>query len=180
MKYHRDSLYAHPTHNRPMDRNQRCRWAYKLNVLRETNRITPADHDVAVSLLKDLGDDGRCDPTRQRIAKRSLCSVRTVARSLNRLEQRGMVHRTRRITRTRDGARQTSSAYRLDETALSSAPRPGGHPGPGIRKDRLSLSTLAAIPRPEHDPAALARQREAGQLRFLKERMLRRESKQGT
>lgn len=119
-----------------MDRNEVSRWRTLASAAHARRLITAADHDVAMALAYRLGAAGRCDPTRETIATAARCCLRTAARALARLRACGLVEWTRRIVRTREGARQTSSAFRLTLANLATAARriargPEGQKGPG-------------------------------------------------
>lgn len=147
MAWHGQSEYAHKSQFQALTRDQRARWRFLADARRSRKQITPADHDVAGALLKHLAEDGRCDPSHARLARLARCCERTVRRSLARLAACGLVQWTRRLVRTRDGAKQTSSAYRLTLADLETpigATKPGGQPGRGTRNIDLSRAQSAA------------------------------------
>jgi hypothetical protein len=89
---------------RPIDRNARARIMHRACVLRGRRTITRADLDVLRALLFDFlnGEDGRCFPSYQRIAKLAHCVCSTVAEAIKRLEAAGLLTWENRIARIRE------------------------------------------------------------------------------
>lgn len=113
MPWHGTSEYAHSSHFRALDRNDRARWRFRLHTAHRHGWISRAARDVAEALLRHHAESGRCDPSHERLARFADCTARTVLNALRALRACGLVGWTRRIVRTAAGARQTSSAYRL-------------------------------------------------------------------
>ena len=100
----------------PLDRNQRARFIWLIRADRRQGRLSASGEDVALELVKLLGEDGRLDPSHATLATRIGCHIATVGRCLERLRQLGRLtweHRLRRDTGTGWRAEQTSNAYAL-------------------------------------------------------------------
>lgn len=152
MAWHGGSEYAHSSHFRQMDRNERARWRFLTNTARARRRISAVAHDVAQALLQHQADNGRCDPGHARLARLARCSERAVRYALAALKACGLVDWTRRIVRTADGARQTSSAFRLSLAALATIGQGPG--GKRIRGTRIDEDPKGAAPRSDIATAA--------------------------
>jgi hypothetical protein len=74
--------------------------------------------DVGLQLLSHVGENGRCDPGRARLASLTRRSLRTIDHALSALRATKILSWARRIQRTKNGAKQTSSAYRFAVTAF--------------------------------------------------------------
>jgi len=99
-----------------LDRNQRARFIWMVRADRRHGRLSASGEDVAIELVKLLGEDGRLDPSHATIAARVGCHVATTRRCLDRLRQLGRLtweRRLRRDTGTGWRAEQTSNAYSL-------------------------------------------------------------------
>jgi hypothetical protein len=154
MPWHRSSEYAHASHFRRLDGNDRARWRCQLHIARKNKRLSADAWRVADGLLRHHAENGRCDPSHARLAAFAGCTERTVRRALDRLAACGLVAWTRRIVRTRAGARQTSSAYRLliagaEQLAriarMTRQPRPEPRPAPlALRSDVAAALEIAA------------------------------------
>lgn len=99
-----------------LDRNARARFIWLIRADRRHGRLSASGEDVAVELVKLLGEDGRLDPSHATLAARVGCHMATVKRSLSRLRQLGRLTWERRLRRdagTGWRAEQTSNAYAL-------------------------------------------------------------------
>ncbi len=100
----------------PLDRNARARFIWLVRADRRYGRLSASGEDVALELVKLLGEDGRLDPSHATIAARVGCHVATARRSLDRLRQLGRLTWERRLRRDQGTgwrAEQTSNAYAL-------------------------------------------------------------------
>ena len=126
----------------PLDRNQRARFIWLVRADRRHGRLSASGEDVAIELVKLLGEDGRLDPSHATLAARVGCHIATVKRSLNRLRELGRLTwecRLRRDAGTSWRAEQTSNAYAL-------YPACEAHPA---RAERLVGSKKEALQRDE-------------------------------
>lgn len=141
MAWHGGSEFGHSSHFVAMDGNGRARWRFLATAARGRQLLTAADLDVALALLQHHGPTGRCDPSHATLARAAQVAERTVRDALARLRHCGLVEWTQRIVRTRQGARQTSSAFRLTLANLATVAgrlirrrREGPEPGGGFRR----------------------------------------------
>ena len=112
--WHQGSVFGDgPRH--PLDRERRAQWKARIEMHRRAGRITDGEAHVAEALIKRLGQDGRCDPSHERLADDSGESVSTVKRALKALASAGccMLTWVRRLIRTGSRVQQTSNAYLL-------------------------------------------------------------------
>lgn len=110
--WHRGSLFgAGP--RRPLDRNQRARFRYLLNAHARANRLPAKQEKVGLALLKRLGVDGQCDPTKATLADDVGCDMSTVERATKRMRELGLLTWQRRLVRSGWRTEQTSNAYVL-------------------------------------------------------------------
>jgi len=106
---------------RPLDRNTRARWIWRVEAERRAGRLPALQADCARYLLKFLGQDGRLDPAHATIAEMAGASERTVRRALAALAACGLLRWVRRLVSVPwpqggRGARrveQTSNAYEV-------------------------------------------------------------------
>jgi predicted DNA-binding transcriptional regulator YafY len=161
-KFHRRSVFG-PGPRRPLDREQRARFKFLATAHRAARHLT-ADHlDVAEALLRRLGVDGRCDPSRATLAADTGACERTVRRALDRLRTLGLVSWHQRIDRAGWRVVQTSNAYLLMPTA-----QPNPAPVLAAQKVKSSLGvsrsacpSVAAADRPPPSLAEIAAARAA-------------------
>lgn len=114
---------------RPLDRNARARWIWRIEAERRAGRLPALQADCARYLLKFLSADGRLDPAHVTIAEMAGASERTVRRAMAALAACGLLRWVRRLVSVPwpqggRGARrvqQTSNAYELQ------LPDPGGN-----------------------------------------------------
>jgi DNA-binding transcriptional MocR family regulator len=156
---------------RPLDREQRARFKFLLNLHYRARRVTPKGEKVALALLKRLGADGQCDPTHQTLATDVACDEKTVRRALDRLKSLGLVQWVNRIIRDGWRAAQTSNGYLLVPTEVVNLPadRPARCGGQNARQTRLesfSYVQTASLADVRAAQAALARRRAAVEGRF--------------
>ena len=52
----------------PLDRNQRARFIWLIRADRRQGRLSASGEDVAIELVKLLGEDGRLDPSHTTLA----------------------------------------------------------------------------------------------------------------
>jgi hypothetical protein len=131
--WHRGSVFGDGP-RRPLDREQRARFRFLLNAHRRGRRLTPTAELVGNALVRRLGQDGRLDPSHDRLAEDVGCCARTVRRGLATLRALGLVTWMRRIVRIGDAVEQVSNGYCL---MMPKAPAPaqvdrkssGGHSG---------------------------------------------------
>jgi len=164
--WHCASEYG-PGPRRPLDREQRGRFRFLLNVHARAGRLTEAAVRVGEALVRRLGTEGRCDPSQATLGDDARCSDRTVRRAIAALHTLGLIAWTRRIVRAGWRAEQTSNAYELcPEADAPPMVRCGGH---SVRAIRNIDSNQRADEPPEarHEAqAALARFAEASQARL--------------
>ena len=163
--YRRNSIFGDGP-RLPLCRERRAVWKARLELHRRAGRITDGHAQVAIALLKRLGQDGRCDPSHETLADDSGEARRTVRRALNAMQSLGMVTWARRLVRAGWRAAQTSNAYRLTVGEPPRIPPDacGGHSGRVTRKDRSpSVQPAPAAASPTHRAAleGLARDRQA-------------------
>lgn len=173
--YHAGSLFgAGP--RRPLDREQRARFRYLLNMHRRARHLTPLAEIVGNALVKRLSTDGQCDPAHDTIAADAGCCARTVRRALEALKALGLVVWQRRLVRVSWRAAQTSNAYVLVPLATSNPPevralRCGGQDGPETRQifDSTTRSLAMMVTEKERiaAQAALAQRRGVIEARLL-------------
>jgi hypothetical protein len=166
--WHRGSIFGDGTRT-PLDRNGRARFRFLLNAYRRARRLTRAAVDVGEALVKRLGDDGRCDPSHETLARDAGCSESTIGRSLVQMRDLGLLRWDRRIVRNGWRAEQTSNQYQLDPTGESPAPLPN-RPVPCDRHfERETRTDVIQIPGLEVKKAqeALARVRQRMEARML-------------
>ena len=114
-KWRKDSTFG-AGRQVPLDRNARARFIWLVRADRRHGRLSASGEDVAMELVKMLGEDGRLDPSHATLAARIGCHVATVGRSLERLRELGRLTWERRLRRdvgTGWRAEQTSNAYAL-------------------------------------------------------------------
>ncbi len=100
----------------PLDRNARARFIWLVRADRRQGRLSASGEDVAIELVKLLGEDGRLDPSHATIAARVGCHVATARRCLDRLRQLGRLTWERRLRRDQGTSwrtEQASNAYAL-------------------------------------------------------------------
>ena len=148
--YHAGSLFgAGP--RRPLDREQRARFRYLLNMHRRARHLTPLAEIVGNALVKRLSTDGQCDPAHDTIAADAGCCARTVRRALDALRALGLVVWQRRLVREGWRTSQTSNAYVLVPLATANPPevralRCGGQTGrETLQKDISTVQQTAMI-----------------------------------
>ena len=83
----------------PLDRNARARFIWLVRADRRYGRLSASGEDVAIELVKLLGEDGRLDPSHATLAARVGCHVATARRCLDRLRQLGRLTWERRLQR---------------------------------------------------------------------------------
>jgi hypothetical protein len=114
MRWNRQSEQPSARHFVAMNRDGKRAYKARLRIARLRGAITSADEHVGQELARHVNSTtGRCDPSRSTLAREAGHCLRTVANALRRLKAAGMLEWTRRIVATREGAKQTSSAYRL-------------------------------------------------------------------
>jgi len=88
----------------PVDRNDRARGMFLAHAARRRGEITRAAVDIFHALLFKFAnlDDGRCFPSRARIAEAAGCVERTVGNCLPDLEAAGLLTWVNRIQRVRE------------------------------------------------------------------------------
>ena len=96
--WHRGSVFG-DGHRRPLDREQRARFRFLLNMHHRFGRLTRAARDVGEALVRRLGADGRCDPTHATLASDAACDARTVRRATAALRDLGMLRWQTRLVR---------------------------------------------------------------------------------
>jgi len=141
---------------RPLDREQRARFRYLLEMHYRAGRVPAKQHRVGEALLKRLGIDGRCDPTQATLASDAGCKPRTVRRAITTLRGLGLLRWQTRLVRAGWRAEQTSNAYELAPT-LAAPPvlphaRCGGQSG---RETPRELIRPVPLPSPAERQAAL-------------------------
>ena len=173
--WHKGSLFG-PGPRRPLDREQRARFRYLLNMHRRARHLTPLAEIVGNVLVKRLSVDGQCDPAHDTIAADAGCCARTVRRALDALKALGLVVWQRRIVRAGWRTSQTSNAYIL---ALSANPEPapirakccGGQSGRETRKIKDSpvqqLAMMMTVKERIAAQTALAQRRGVIEARLL-------------
>lgn len=144
MAWQKGSEYPHKTQQQPLDRNAEARWRWLIDQHRAAGRITADHREVGRELRRCLSRDGRCDPSHAYLARMAACCERTVRNAIARLKACGLLDWTRRIVRTKHGARQTSSSYRLTLAAPIDAQRPAGKErrGTNLGKQIEAAATL--------------------------------------
>lgn len=161
---------------RPLDRNARARWIWRIEAERRARRLPALQADVARYLLKFLGADGRLDPAHDTIAEWARASERTVRRALAALAGLGLLRWVRRLVSVPwpqggRGARrveQTSNAYEvlLPDPSANRPPAAAFHSGgqsgreTGKIRKKMPIDSGAAIsvpPDATEARAALAR-----------------------
>ncbi|HEX2939589.1 MAG TPA: helix-turn-helix domain-containing protein [Rhodopila sp.] len=153
--WHRGSLFG-PGPRRPLDREQRARFRFLINVHHRAGRLSRAARDVAEALVRRLGVDGQCDPAHSTLADDAGCSDRTVRRALDALRGLGLVAWVRRLVRTGWRVAQTSNSYLL---ALTENPAPipvkstGGQKVRQIHSEVIQKATQVVTAR---EPAEIA------------------------
>jgi len=169
--WHRGSEYG-PGPRRPLDREQRARFRFLLNMHHRVGRLTRAARDVGEALVRRLGADGRCDPTHATLASDAACDARTVRRATASLRDLGLLAWRTRLVRSGWRAEQTSNAYEL-LTAIAAphemprTARCGGQPGRETRRE--AIPSVLPLPSPAERQAAqeaLARVRAARSARL--------------
>jgi predicted ArsR family transcriptional regulator len=124
----------------------------------ELECLSARDLLVLLALVEHADDDGVCWPGQERLAQMTRVNSRTVRRALKRLEQIGLIQRTRRWAE--DGGGRTSDLIRLrfPKAVRRSGGTLIGHPRQ-VQADRLSEE-------PHKEPIAIkgARRREAREL----------------
>ena len=114
-RWRRDSEFG-PGLRVPLCREQRARFLALLNLHRRPGQLTPAAREVGRVLAGLLGEDGRCDPGIDTIARLAGFGRSAVIEGLARLRALGFLTWTRRLVRdaaTAWRAEQTSNAYAL-------------------------------------------------------------------
>ena len=130
----------------------RALWRVRVSVARAKGKLTASFVDVAMALLKRLGENGRLDPSHATIAKDALVSERTVRRALAALKGLKLLSWEPRLRKDPLSWRteQNSNAYVL-ETEGSGAPEisaaSGGQTGratkiPMFTKEKPQGSTV--------------------------------------
>lgn len=125
-KWRKDSIFG-PGRRVALDRNARARFIWLVRADRRHSRLSASGEDVAVELVKLLGDSGRLDPAHATLAARVGCHLATVKRSLNRLRELGRLTWERRLRRdagTGWRAEQISNAYILCPACEAQNARP--------------------------------------------------------
>ena len=124
--YHGGSVYEAP--RRPLTEDGRRMFREKVRRFAVAFGARASSVMVTLEALRrHLGQDGRCDPSHATLAKETGLGQRTVRRALRLAGTAGLVSWSRRIVRTRLGARQTSNGYVLHPEAI--VPDPGGQRG---------------------------------------------------
>lgn len=82
-KWRKPSIFG-PGHRMPLDRNQLARFVWLVRNDRRHGRLSATGEDVAIELVKMLGDDGRLDPNHATISDRVGCDISTTRRCLKR------------------------------------------------------------------------------------------------
>lgn len=123
MRWHHTSEFPSPSHFRPISGRQAGDWKDRLHEARAGGLLTANDVQVARLLLQHMSAEGRCDPSHRRLATLAGCCLRSVLHALDRLKAAGLVDWTRRMVRTAQGARQTTSAFRLVVASAESLAR---------------------------------------------------------
>lgn len=111
--------------------------------------VTSSVKLTLIALADFADEDGTCFPSQRTLAKRSVCSVRTVQRNLQELQKRGYVSVEPRYYATKDGMmHRTSNVYRLHmdmETLVSTRKPPmsdtGVADGPTTPPARPSIAS---------------------------------------
>ena len=169
--WHRGSVFGDGS-RRPLDREQRARFRYLLNVHHRGGRLTRAARDVGEVLVRRLGADGRCDPAHATLAEDAGCCDRTVRRATASMRDLGLLRWQTRLVRAGWRAEQTSNAYELVPT-LAAPPvlprvRCGGQNVRESRREEIQPSL--PLPTPAEAAAAqaaLAQHRAAMEQRLL-------------
>ena len=110
--WHRDSVFG-PGPRQPLCCERRKVWKARIDLQRRAGQITDGESYVGQALLKRLGQDGRCDPSHQTLAKDSGESVSTVKRALKAFWACGLVNWVRRLWRNGTRVSQDTNAYLL-------------------------------------------------------------------
>jgi hypothetical protein len=110
--WHRGSVLGDGP-RQPLDREQRARFRFLLNVHRRARRLTPLTELIGDALVRRLGVDGQLDPSHDTIAEDAGCCARTVRRALGALKALGLLTWQRRLVRDGWRVAQTSNAYLL-------------------------------------------------------------------
>ena len=144
-------------HRRPLDREQRARFRFLLNMHHRFGRLTRAARDVGEALVRRLGADGRCDPTHATLASDAACDARTVRRATAALRDLGMLRWQTRLVRAGWRAEQTSNAYELVPTIAAPPALPRARcGGQSVRENRKeSIPSVLPLPSSAERQAAL-------------------------
>jgi hypothetical protein len=102
-----------PGPRRPLTRNERSIWRFRLDLARRARLITALHVLIGEALLRRLGIDGQCDPKHETLASDVGCDVGAVKRALEAFREIGVVQWTRRLVMDGWRAVQTSNAYAL-------------------------------------------------------------------
>ena len=151
-RHHPDAVFAcRPV--QPLSADARGVLRSRLLLLRRSRHLTPMMHDMALTLLRCVGPDGRCDPSHGTIARlNGDGSERTAERTTAALRRLGLLsaeHRVVRVAASPWRTKPTSNAYAWIASRSWRPPpvsprRTGRQSGGGVLESKTPLRFPAA------------------------------------